>query len=28
VVAEHQASHWAPKPRVELHHFPIQPSVR
>ncbi|MEY4014352.1 MAG: NADPH-dependent 7-cyano-7-deazaguanine reductase QueF [Pseudomonadota bacterium] len=28
VVAEHQASHWAPKPRVELHDFPIQPSVR
>ncbi|MEY2777632.1 MAG: NADPH-dependent 7-cyano-7-deazaguanine reductase QueF [Pseudomonadota bacterium] len=28
VVADHQAAGWQPKPRVELHDFPIQPSVR
>ncbi|CAM8641893.1 COG0780 Enzyme related to GTP cyclohydrolase I [Burkholderiales bacterium] len=28
VVAEHQASHWTPQPRVQLHDFPIQPSIR
>lgn len=28
VVAEHQSPGWQPQPRVDLHPFPVQPSVR
>jgi 7-cyano-7-deazaguanine reductase len=28
VIAEHQDPSWQPRPRVALHEFPIQPSVR